>query len=143
MRAATTSPGLDHPTTVRTRRSRAYPRPARLWLASLLLLIAFLGFAAFGALGIAMAATGNRLLGVLSLVAFGIFLVSRGLAFALSRHLHCPLCHGTVLSEKRCRKHARAARLPPLSFRATAALSALLTLAFRCMYCGTRFRLTK
>lgn len=114
-----------------------------MWLASLLLLIAFLGFAGFGVLGVALAATGNRWLGVLSLASLGIFLVSRGLAFVLCRDLHCPLCHGTVLSEKRCRKHARAHRLPPLSFRATAALSALSTLAFRCMYCGTRFRLTK
>jgi hypothetical protein len=43
----------------------------------------------------------------------------------------------------RCHKHVNAQRLPPLTYRATAVLAVLFTLSFRCMYCGTRFRLRK
>lgn len=127
----------------RIRRSRAYHRPVKLWFASLLLLIAFLSIAAFGALAVTMAVTGDRLFGAMSLVGLGGFVIARGAAFILSQRLHCPLCHGAVLSEKRCRKHAAAVRIPLMSYRAMVVLSALCTLAFRCMYCGTRFRLRR
>jgi hypothetical protein len=81
--------------------------------------------------------------GIASLVACSIFIVSRLLAFILSRHLCCPLCMGKVMASVRCHKHVNAQRLPPLTYRATAVLAVLFTLSFRCMYCGTRFRLRK
>ena len=55
----------------------------------------------------------------------------------------CPLCHGTPLHERRCHKHRLAQRLPFFTYRFTAVLAILFTMGFRCMYCGTPFRLFK
>jgi hypothetical protein len=75
-----------------------------------------------------------------SLLGFGL---ARLLAFLNNRHLNCNLCHGTILHEKRCRKHAKAARIPGLSHRAATVVKVLSTGAFRCMYCGTLYRIKK
>lgn len=142
MKAATAN--LHHlPAEHRVRRARAFHRPWRLWLVSLLLLVAFLAFTGFASCAVALAMEGDRVWGVASLASLGLFLLARGTAWVLAQRLHCTLCHCTVMSEKRCHKHADAARIPPLSYRATAVLQVLLTLGFRCMYCGTRFRLWK
>jgi hypothetical protein len=105
--------------------------------------ISWWGLVGFIAISIAMLITGNRAWGIASLVACGVFVVSRTLAFILSRHLSCPLCMGKVMASVRCHKHVNAQCLPPLTHRATAVLAVLFTLSFRCMYCGTRFRLRK
>jgi hypothetical protein len=105
--------------------------------------ISWLGLVGFISIAAAMLITGSRAWGIASLVACSIFIVSRLLAFLLSRHLCCPLCMGKVMGSVRCHKHVNAQRLPPLTYRATAVLAVLFTLSFRCMYCGTRFRLRK
>jgi hypothetical protein len=87
--------------------------------------------------------TDDREFGLIALIGLGAFALGKGLVFVLSRSLVCPLCHGTVMHEKRCQKHAGAQRLPLLSYRATAAAAVLCTGAFRCMYCGTAYRLKK
>ena len=143
MSAAATTVSQDHAATVRVRRSRAFHRPFRLWTVSLLLVVAFLSFFGFLALAVALPVTGDRMIGVGSLVSLVVFVLARISAFVLSSRLHCGLCHGMVLSEKKCRKHVDAVRIRPLSYRATAAVSALFTLSFRCMYCGTPYRLWK
>ncbi len=125
------------------RRSHGFHRPWRIWLASLFLALAFLSFFAFLGLAIALPLNVGRAAGIGSLVCLGISIGARLAAFVLARRLVCGLCHGTVLSEKKCRKHVDAARIPPLSHRATTALQVLCTRSFRCMYCGTRFRLWK
>ena len=129
--------------TPRMRRARAFPRPVRLVVVALLLFAAFVGFAAFlwGLAG--MLTNGTREAGVLALTGIAVLMTARISAFALSRSLVCSLCHGTVMQEKRCQKHADAFRLPPLSHRASAVASTLTTGTFRCMYCGTAYRLRK
>jgi predicted RNA-binding Zn-ribbon protein involved in translation (DUF1610 family) len=127
----------------RTRRARGYHRPGRLLLVALLLLLAFLSFLAVIA-GVAMMfVTDVREWGWLALAGLGLFALSRAAVFMLASALNCPLCHGTVMHEKRCRKHDDAFRLWPLSYRASAVLSLLFTASFRCMYCGTAWRLRR
>lgn len=130
-------------TTVRVRRSRAFHRPARMLIVSMLLMIGFLAFCGFLGFAIALPITDNRMFGIGSLACLAGFIITRLSAFVLSSHLHCGLCHGTVMSDNKCRKHVDAARIPPLSYRGTAVVSTLFSLSFRCMYCGTPYRLWK
>lgn len=141
--AASTSLHQPTDTAARVRRSRAFHRPWRIWFVSLLLALSFVSFCGFIGLAAALPVTGSRLIGVGSLLCLALFIASRLGAFVLSSHLHCGLCRGAVMSEKGCRKHVDAVRIRPLSHRATAVLSVLFTLSFKCMYCGTRFRLWK
>ncbi len=127
----------------RVRKSRAFNRPGRLVLVTLLLLIAFVGFVAFLIGGIQLFRTEDEFWGWLGLAGLGTFVTTRILVFILARSLTCSLCHGTVMHEKRCRKHADAFRLWPLTHRASAVVSLIFTWTFRCMYCGTPFRLKK
>ena len=131
------------PAPPRERKARAFHRPWRLRLVALLMFIVFGGVITFAIGLIRMILTGTREAGIIALAGLAAFVIARLLAFALSRALTCPLCHGTVMLEKRCQKHLHAQRLFPLSYRLTAALSALFTGTFRCMYCGTRFRLRR
>lgn len=144
MRAAASTVLHQHADTpVRARRSRAFHRPWRIWFVSLLLALSFVSFCGFIALAVALPVTGSRMIGVGSLACLVAFIASRPSAFVLSSRLHCGLCHGAVMTETGCRKHVEALRIKPLSYRATSVLSILFTLSFRCMYCGTRFRLWK
>jgi hypothetical protein len=144
MSAATSTILPRHPDSrTRERRSRAFHRPWRIWIVSLLLTLSFVSFCAFIALAVALPVTGSRMIGVGSLACLALFIASRLSAFVLSGRLHCGLCHGAVMTETGCRKHADAVRVRPLSYRATAVLGVLLTLSFKCMYCGMRFRLWK
>lgn len=127
----------------RVRRSRAYRHPGRIWFASLLLVLSFVFMAAFIGLAVALPITHSRTIGIASLAVLAACIAARLWAFFLTRRVQCGLCHGSVLIDNGCRKHAHAARIPPLSWRATTVLSILFTLSFRCMYCGTRFRLWK
>ena len=103
-------------------------------------LAAFSGFVVFAVL---LLIRREPVHGFAALALLAVFGVARGLALLHNRHLTCTLCHGTVLSEKRCRKHDRAFRIPGLSYSASAALSVLCTGRFRCMYCGTPYRVRK
>lgn len=130
------------PQAPRERRARHFPRSARLLLVALLMLVAATGFLAFvvGVVGM-LVMKQQDLWGWLALAGLGVLVVSRVVAFFLADMLTCPLCHGSVMKARRCHKHADAFRLWPLSYRASAALSLLTTFGFRCMYCGTSFRL--
>lgn len=110
---------------------------------SALLLLAFIAFAAFAWFAGELLLTGERAWGYRALGSLAVFGLARVLAFLNNRHLTCTLCHGTLLHEKRCRKHADATRIPGLSHRAATVLSTLCTSTFRCMYCGTPYRLRK
>jgi hypothetical protein len=127
----------------RIRSARGYHRLGRLLQVVLLLTLAFFGSLAFliGAAGLML--TEKPLWGWLALGGLGTFTVCRVSVFVLSKTLTCPLCHGTVMHEKRCRKHANAFRIWPLSYRASAVISILFTASFRCMYCGTPWRLQR
>ncbi len=139
----TALPDQVTPEGLRTRRSRHFQRAGRLASVALLLTIAFLGFVVFvvGSLNLILA--DHRGSGVAALIGLGVFGIARLFSFLLSRSLTCPLCHGPVVHEKRCHKHSDAQRLPLMSYRGTVVLSVLFTLGFRCMYCGTPYRLRK
>lgn len=128
---------------VRVRRARAFNRPGRMIVVTLLLLAAFFGFGAFLWTTGAMLWTGDRSLGTYALAGLALCGIGRFLVFVLSRSLSCTLCYGPVMQEKGCRKHRDAQRLPLLSYRASTALAVATTGHFRCMYCGTPFRLRK
>lgn len=127
----------------RTRRARAFHRRGRLVLVALLLVLAFVGFIAFALGVVEMLRTQNRDWGWVALTGLGIFVLTRLVVFVLAGTLSCPLCHGTVMHEKRCHKHRDALRIGPLSYRASAVLSLLFTGTFRCIYCGTPWRLRR
>lgn len=127
----------------RVRRPRHFPRPGSAVLTALLLVLAFFAMLGFGVCGVQMWLTHEKVWGIDALVCMGIFVFSRLIAAWQTHRLVCPLCHGTVLHEKRCRKHKDARQLPLIGYRATAVLSLLCTGLFTCMYCGTVFRLKK
>ena len=129
--------------TNRSRRARSYHRPGRLLLVAFLLLLAFVGFVAFGVGIVQMMRSDDPQWGWLALGGVGLFTLTRIAVFFLSSTLTCPLCHGTVMHERRCRKHEKAFRLKPLSYRASAVIALLTTATFRCMYCGTAYRLRR
>jgi len=127
----------------REHRARGFHRPGRLLVVALLLLTAFTAFGVFVWGVVDILQIGRRESGWLALGGLGVFIVARTAAFVLARTLTCPLCHGTVMQEGRCLKHADAFRIRPLSHRASAVLMLLCTGAFRCMYCGTAYRLRR
>jgi hypothetical protein len=125
----------------RERRPRHFPRSGRLLLVAVLLFMAFVGFTGFFAGVVMLGVTQERAWGWPALGCLAGFALARALVFVLADALTCPLCHGTVMKERRCRKHDDAFRLWPLSYRASAVLSVLGRGMFRCMYCGTLWRL--
>lgn len=133
----------SQPTTQRVRRARAFRRPGLLWLTALLYTISFAALVAFIVFGARMYFEANKQMGIYSLIAIGVMVVTRIWAALNSRNLTCHLCMGTVLHEKSCHKHAGAKKLPLLSYRTTAVLSTLFGLGFTCMYCGSPYRLKK
>lgn len=142
--AATISPAKNEPVVPqKVRRTRMYSSPVRLVLGSLLLMVAFVAFLGFVWCAGKLLLNGDRTDGYLALGLLALFGSCRLLAFLNNEKLQCSLCHGTVLHEKRCRKHADAVRIPGLSYRAATVASVLCTAGFRCMYCGTTYRLKK
>lgn len=57
--------------------------------------------------------------------------------------IHCLVCHGQVLHNKSCNKHIKAHKLPLLNYHHTTFLDITFRGEFCCMYCGTRYRLTR
>jgi len=143
MKASATIDPVKNSVPLRIRRTRAYPKPGRLVLGAFLLFVAFVAFLGFVWFSGELLLKGDRSDGFVALGLLGLFGVCRLLAFLNNEKLHCNLCHGTVLHEKRCRKHVDAIRIPGLSHRAAAVASVLCTGGFRCMYCGTPYRLKK
>ena len=80
---------------------------------------------------------------LLSIVSMGTLFISLIISLCISLTKKCPLCHGPPLHSRFCRKHRLADRWPPFTQRATVVLRILTSLTFRCMYCGTPFRLFK
>ncbi|MCB1224578.1 MAG: hypothetical protein KDK99_02095 [Verrucomicrobiales bacterium] len=124
-------------------RRRHFRNPIQMWFNAFLMLLAFVAFIVFVYELARLLVTGDRQHAFWSLGALVAFGILRATAFLHHRQLECPLCHGTVLHEKRCRKHRNASRIPLLGYRAAVVLETLLTAGFRCMYCGTPYRLRK
>jgi hypothetical protein len=83
-------------------------------------------------------------LGVRILVASVIFyFVTATASFLKRRHVLCPLCKGTPLSNTRAHVHPKAFRIFPLDYGTSSMIALLFTQTFRCMYCGARFDLLK
>ncbi len=80
---------------------------------------------------------------VWALVALLGHMVCRIFRYSNGLRTHCPLCHGTPLHEKRCRKHRLANKFLFFDHRTSTVLSLLTRGHFNCMYCGTPFRLRK
>jgi hypothetical protein len=125
----------------RERRARHFPRSGRLFIVAVLMIVALVASLVFLAGLAALLVTQDRDWGWLALGGLGGVVLARGIVFILSEALNCPLCHGAVMRVRHCHKHADAFRLWPLSHRASAVLSLLTTFGFRCMYCGTAYRL--
>ncbi len=140
-----TSLGPSTPIAVpaRQRRARHYPRAWSVVWGAFLLLLAFLSFLGFAWFTGKLLLTGDRLSGFIALGLLTVFAGARLLAFLNNRHLSCKLCHGPLLRERRCRMHPKATRIPGLSYRAATVVAALFTGGFRCMYCGTPYRIKK
>ena len=90
-----------------------------------------------------MLVLGDPQTGQFALAALGVYLSGNVLSLWVARRLRCNLCHGEVLRDRGARKHRDAQKLPFLSHPLTVAIYALFTGGFRCMYCGTAFRLKK
>ncbi|TDU81177.1 hypothetical protein EI77_00480 [Prosthecobacter fusiformis] len=127
----------------RVRKARHHPRAGRILSVALLLGLSWVGLMLFLGGAMALWQAGGSLPGWIALAGLLFFTLGRAAAFVLSRHLNCTLCHGPVLQEKSCHKHSEAVRIPPLSYRSSTVLSLLTSAAFRCMYCGTPYRLKK
>jgi hypothetical protein len=67
----------------------------------------------------------------------------RVVGWAQERTLRCSLCNGTPLHDKSCRMHKKAVKIPLIGYSGATVLSTLCTGKFRCIYCGTPFRLRK
>jgi hypothetical protein len=140
---ATLAPELTAPPPPRARRARRHPRAGAVLFGSCALFVAFIAFMGFAWKTGEMLLTGDRQHGLWALGLLAVFGFARLLAFVNNDALTCSLCHGTILHEKRCRKHAEATRIPGLSHRAATVVAVLCTGSFRCMYCGTPYRLKK
>jgi hypothetical protein len=131
------------PTNFKLERARYYSRPHAVIYGVSLLVIAFLCFIGFAWFTTWLLFTGDISHGYPALGLLLGFGLARLLAFLNNRHLKCNLCHGTVLDANRCQKHAKATRMPGLSYPAATVVKVICTGGFRCMYCGTLYRLKK
>lgn len=124
-------------------RSRSFPRSIEMVFGALSIVVLWLSLPAV-ILGLVMHTLGQPgAWGGLAVWALVVFVVSLICTLSVSLTTHCPLCHGTPLHSRRCPKHRLATLWPPLTHRATTVLRVLTSLSFRCMYCGTPFRLFK
>lgn len=124
-------------------RSRSYPHSLDLLLGALSILVLWLSVPLL-ILSLVMKTLGQPgPWGALCIYALVALVCSLVLTLCISLTKRCPLCHGTPLHSRQCPKHRLADQWPLLTHRATTALRILLTLSFRCMYCGTPFRLFK
>lgn len=129
-----------------TQRPRAYYRPMRL-LGGILLYWACWACALGCMTGLAMflvAPQDEKKLHLTYALAglFG-YVFFRVWRYSHTRSTHCQLCHGTPLYSKDCPKHRMANHMPGLGYEASTVVSVSFTGKFRCMYCGTPFRLKR
>ena len=127
----------------RVRRARHFMCAGRAWCGAVLLVLAMVALVAFAYFAVGLFIQGDRLMGYYALVSIVSWLVLRLGALWLTHQLRCNLCHGTVLREKRCKKHEEGTKLPLLGYASSAALAIVTTCHFSCMFCGTPYRLRK
>lgn len=137
---------------VSRQRARAHPQPGRLVLGVLLDLSCKIS-ALTGVVALVKFLLMRPSLEALSPEAsfWGSVLVVCVLAyfvFALWRFFHarktlCSLCRGSVFHAQKSVKSRDATKFPGLSYGGSVALSLVCTGRYRCMYCGTPFRLKK
>ena len=124
-------------------RSRSYPRSLGLLCGAFSSLVLWISTGA-SVLSLVMIFSGEKdPWSLISMISLAALLVSLVITLVISLTQHCPLCHGTPLHSRSCPKHRLAQKWPLLTYRATAVLKILTTFDFRCMYCGTPFRLFK
>ena len=125
-------------------RSRSCPGSGGLFFGALSVVILWLSMAGL-ILSLVMKTLGHHQpWTVLCIVFGGVSMAALAASLGFSLNVKCPLCHGTPLHSRHgCRKHRLSERWPLLTRRATVVLRILTTLSFRCMYCGTPFRLFK
>lgn len=124
-------------------RPRSFPQSLELLIGAICLLIVWLAtLTALGSLILIFLGFSDPWTTV-SIWALGVMVPSMAVALGISTTKKCPLCHCTPLHSRHCHKHRLANHWPPLTIRATTVIRILTTLSFRCMYCGTPFRLFK
>lgn len=124
-------------------RPRHYSRAALAYWVAIVRVLAALVLIAFCVLLYQVFQTRDPGTGYTALTLLGVFVVLRVYAFSKAQQLRCPLCHGTLLISNACHKHHSATRLPLLGHTWSVILHILFRLRFRCMYCGTKYRLRK
>jgi hypothetical protein len=127
----------------RRRKPRHFAQGGTLWFAALLLLLSYAAFIAFAYMGCRLFLLEDKNMGVWALACLGSCVLLRLWAVWYTHRLRCPLCHGTVLQEKRCLKHSEAGKWPLISYTASVAFQVLLTWRFHCMYCGMNYQLRR
>jgi len=126
----------------RTHSKLNYPRPWRLRVACLALVLTWLlGFSAMLGLACGFITDDHRLI-IFSLVAIAVCLLLAALSFILANELPCNVCSQPVLLTKRCRKHVKARRMFS-SYGLGIAVPALFTARYHCMHCGEKIPLGK
>ncbi|MBL9113653.1 MAG: hypothetical protein JNJ83_01505 [Verrucomicrobiaceae bacterium] len=126
-----------------SRRYRSWHRRFSLFVTAAIILLGAAGLVFFVVCGARTVALESRADGIKALGGFVLFALSKVFGGWMTRQLTCHLCHGPVLKDRGCHKHQHAFKLPGLSYRISAALSIVFALRFRCMYCGTGYRLKK
>lgn len=124
-------------------RCRSYPQSFELLCGALSIMVLWLSTLT-AVVSLVMKTLGHeKPWSLLSIISLATLFISLFISLSLSLTKKCPLCHGPPLHTRFCRKHRLADRWPPFTRRATVVLRILTTLTFRCMYCGTPFRLFK
>jgi hypothetical protein len=86
---------------------------------------------------------GDRFWGAMAGVGMVGYVVLAGVRYHHGRHTLCPLCRGPVFHVQRSVKSRGATKIPGLDYRTSIVLSLFLVGRYRCMYCGTPFRLKR
>lgn len=122
---------------------RCFHQPGKLLAGVFYNLVCWLSLAALLFVGYKFNETNDRTWMVYALMALVAFIFAQIARYSNGQSTHCPLCHGTPLFEKRCRKHRSANKFLFFGHRASTVLSILARGKFNCMYCGTPFRVKK
>ncbi|MGE9268842.1 MAG: hypothetical protein ACQKBY_12170 [Verrucomicrobiales bacterium] len=65
------------------------------------------------------------------------------IGFLKRRHVRCALCQGTPYVDTGARYHSDASKLPVMNYGQSNLVRSLVTLRFRCMFCGTAYDFLK
>jgi hypothetical protein len=129
------------------RHARSFSRPGRLFEAMILGLFMFVTILStpvlLGFLIFLDNETAQRNVGIGLLACLVVMVLSRVWLYWLGRRTHCQLCSGHLFHNKGCRPHSKAAKYPGFTYVGSMILDLFLRLSFRCMYCGTSFRIFK